>query len=357
MNNLNPNESDSPEPASATGSSPDVIRVDLAMLYTLWGRAVLLRKTALADELESLLLEAAAVSDGAGKIDAALANVGARALPFERSPMDLAIAKILAASDQRSEFRMFGFRGNEIAGYLLHHQKTEYIGTPWQHLVRHARVTELLPIRTAMSAFHAVSRGTRQDYALVTDFDLPSQLRVRLGTACSRYKLMESRYYPHATLRFFPETGIPAAGGEFHAEHRVEVRVVQNAGHGFAIECVRDADLLQFHAALHQAAWVCLDTTAYRLVARLPVLEENGSVSIARFHAHRTLRALTGIPGGVSLPLPRPLVMRLLQQHRWFAPARLADWLALLVESERLKDLPTDDAESFEDEPEGWLIS
>lgn len=343
-----------PKPPEATAAAAD-IPVDLAMLYTLWGRAVLLRQADLAEELEALLFSAGAAAStnltDAGALEAALAGIGPRDVPFERSAMDLNIARLVAALSSRSEFRLFSLRGTEVAGYLLRQQRVEYVGTPRRHLVRHDRVNELLPPRTAMSAFNAVSRGHRADHAFRTDFDVPSQLVVSLGIACARYKLYESPHFHHARLYLYRE--LDSANP---VDEPVPVRLVRRQSGSpireQAIECTQDADLLRLHAALHQASWVHLETTAFSLLARLPSMDAEGSTTAARYDAHRTLRTLTGIYSSIALPIPRTLAMRFLRDHRWFAPQRSRDWRTLLAAVEAEPKEPY-----FDEEPEGWLVS
>lgn len=340
-----------PEPAEVPPTGP--IPVDLAMLYTLWGRAVLLRDPATASELESLILSAAAAAPDTGTLDAALASIGARDIPFERSTLDLAIARLVMANQRRSEFRLFSLRATEIAGYLLHQQRLEYIGAPWRHQVRHDRVTELLPPRTAMSAFHAVARGHRSDHAFRTEFDTPSQLSVQLGSACTRFKLYDAPPFQPARLYLYRDASDPSPlNPPVHVRLAKPPAQARLPAREHRLECVNDADLLLLHAALHQAEWIHLQTTNFCLLARMPSLDEQGSTSLARYSAHRVLRTYTGIPSDIHLPIPRELAERLTAAHRWFAPTRTRDWRWLLANHEAQVD-----AGICESEPDGWLIS
>lgn len=337
---------DLPAPEAPAPSTPtDTVEVGLAMLYTLWGRASLLGQSTAAADIERLLLAAADTCSGAGSIDAALASIGPRDLPFERSPLDLAVAKLVASPPQRAEFRLLGLRGTDVAGYLAHQSRTEYIGSPWRHQVRHDRLPELLPPAKAMSAFQAVSRGSRRDHAFVTDFDLPSQLAVRIGTACSRFKVFDSRHYHYTRLTFHDDSGsVEPLDGP------IPVNLVRRPGRAHALECVNDADLFRLHALQARATWVHLSTSGFALLGRLPDVEHDGDIRLARFHAHRTLLERTGIAHGHSIPVSAKLVREWFAVHRWFAPDSTQDWLALA------RGLETDIALSTE-EPESWLIS
>ena len=338
-----------PPPESASGPIP----VGLAMLYTLWGRAVLMHDADTAGELESLILAAAAATTDTGALDAALASIGSRDIPFERSALDLAVARLVVANSTRTEFRLFSLRATEIAGYLLRQQRIDYVGAPWQHQVRHDRMTELLPPRTAMSAFHAVARGHRSDHAFRTQFDTPSQLSVTLGSVCARYKLHDTHPFHSSRLFLYgdashPEPLIqPVPVRLFHPPTPIGLPARQHW-----LECIDDADLLRLHAALHQAHWVLLETTNFSLLARLPAMDEQGSTSLARYDAHRVLRTLTGIPSGINLPVPRELAQRLMSAHRWFAPTHARHWLCLLAAHESSVEAGLCDAE-----PDGWPIS
>lgn len=331
--------------AAQPSTGLDMIAVDLAMLYTVWGRATLLHDVALADELASLIHHAVAGSKGAALIDTALASLTERDVPFERSAMDLAIAKLVASSPAYAEFRMFSLHGTEIAGYLVRQLRTEYIGTPRRSQFRHSRVTELLPTRTAMSAFQVLSRGSREDHAVFTDFEVPSQLAIRLGTPCARYKLLESRHFPQGLLSFHDDCG---KDGPIDAA--IPVRLTRRPDRAFTVECTRDADLLRLHAAMSQARWMHLESAAFSMFSKMPTLDQDGDQRLARFHAHRALRVLTGIPSGISLPVPAPIVSSLFATHRWFVPSERRDWLMLL------RNQPEDLALSA-DASEGWLIS
>ena len=328
-----------------TPLAADTLDVDLLMLYVLWGRATLLDHAAEAADIERLVLDAAANCAGAGIIDAALASIGPRDLPFERSPLDLAVAKLLASAPPHAQFRLLGLRGTDVAGYLLHHGRTEYIGTPWQHQVRHDRVIELLPAGTSVSAFQVVSRGSRTDHAFVTDCNLPSQLSVRLGTACSRFKIHDTRYYHYTRLAFHDDS----ASAEPMAAP-IPVHLVRRPGCPHAIECVNDADLFRLHALLAEASWIRLSTSGFSLLARVPDIERENDERLARFHAWRALRERTGLFHTADIPVPIDRVRQWFATHRWFVPSRGEDWLALA------RELVNDEALD-RNEPESWLIS
>jgi len=130
------------------------------MVYAAWGHAMLQGDHLLAEPLEALLLAAGSQAAAGGLVDAAIATAGATRFPFERSPLDIAVAKLVASTSAASEFRLYSLRGVDLAGYLLHRrERVDYIGSKRQHQVRHARCTEILPPRTAATAGHEIGRA------------------------------------------------------------------------------------------------------------------------------------------------------------------------------------------------------
>jgi len=335
-------EEDDPYPRA---ERPSDIPVSVAMAYAAWGYAALDGDPLLADQLEKLLLAAGALGSAANHIDAAIATAGETSFPFERSPLDIAVAKLVASASVAQEFRLYSLRSVDIAGYLLNRGgRAEYIGSKRQHQVRHARCTEILPPRTAASAGVALTRGSPWDYFLQTDFSSSTQLRYSLGAACARYKPFDHPMLHTTQLTFFGEGATPA-----RIDRSVSVKLVPAVKGVYGMVCLHEADLLRLHAGLAEASWVHLSTTGYSLLARVPNLEIDENRQQARFNPRRSLRELTGLGDCYFVNLPRLLALELVWRHRWFAPARVEHWLALTQEAgERVAEEVA--------EQEGWLM-
>ena len=313
-------------------AGPADIPVSIAMLYAAWGHATLEGEPLLAEPLSALLLAAGHQASAATVVDAAIATAGGTQVPFERSALDIAVAKLVASGPADTEFRLYSLQGYDIAGYLLNRrERADYIGSKRQHQVRHARCTELLPPRTSATAGHALVRGNPADYALYTDFDSSTQLCFSAGAACSRYKPFDHPMLHSSYLSLFDAGATPAL-----VDARVPVKIERGkTAQGFS--CLHEADLLRLHAGLMKARWVHLGTTGYALLARLPDLEMNENRQPARYYPRRALRELTGIGDSHFVNLPRLLALELVWRHRWFAPARVDHWIALAQEAgERL---------------------
>jgi hypothetical protein len=336
-------DEDNPYPRA---QSPTDIPVSVAMVYAAWGHAMLEGDPLLAEQLETPLLLAGNAASAGSVIDTAIATAREARFPFERSTLDVAVAKLVASASVAAEFRLYSLRGMDIAGYLLHRrERAEYIGTRRQHQVRHTRCTEILPPRTAASAGHALARGNPADYSLFTDFDSPTQLRFSAGPACSRYKPFDHPLLHSSYLSLFGLGAIPAL-----VDNRVPVTLKKGAGCAQSLSCLHEADLLRLHAGLTDARWVHLGTTSYSLLAPLPNLEVDAHRQPARFYPRRALRELTGLADCHFVNLPRLLALELVWRHRWFAPARVDHWVMLAREAgERVA--------SEVQELEGWLIS
>lgn len=333
---------DDPYPPAAGAAD---IPVSVAMVYAAWGHAMLEGETLLAEPLEALLMAAGNQATAAGLVDAAIATAGDTRFPFERSALDIAVAKLVASGSVASEFRLYSLRGVDIAGYLLHRrERADYIGSKRQHQVRHARCTEILPPRSSATAGHALARGNPADYALYTDFDSPTQLRFSAGAACSRYKPFDHPMLHSSYLSLFGAGVAPTL-----VDARVPVKVKKGAKCAQRLSCLHEADLLRLHAGQTAARWVHLGTTSFALLAKLPDLEVDEDRQPARFYPRRALRELTGLCDSHFVNLPRLLALELVWRHRWFAPARVDHWVALAQEAgERVA--------SEISEPEGWLM-
>lgn len=309
--------------------APTDIPVSLAMAYAAWGHAMLEGDPLLAEQLETLLLAAGNAASAGSVVDAAIATAREARFPFERSALDVAVAKLVASASVAAEFRLYSVRGMDIAGYLLHRrERTEYIGSRRQHQVRHSRCTEILPPRTAPSAGHALARGNPAEYALWTDFDSPTQLRFSAGAACSRYKPFDHPLLHSSYLSLYGAGASPAL-----VDKRVAVTVKKGTGCAQRFSCLHEADLLRLHAGLADAQWVHMGTTSYALLAQLPDLEVDEARQPARFYPRRALRELTGIADCHFVNLPRLLALELVWRHRWFAPARVDHWVLLAREA------------------------
>lgn len=309
--------------------APTEIPVSVAMAYAAWGHAMLEGDPLLAEQLETSLLAAGNAATAGSVVEAAIARAREARFPFERRPLDIAVAKLVASGSVAAEFRLYSLRGMDIAGYLLHRrERTEYIGSKRQYQVRHARCTEILPPRTACSAGHALARGNPADYSLSTDFDSPTQLRFSAGAACSRYKPFDHPLLHSSYLSLFGAGAAPTL-----VDKRIAVTVKKGAGCAQSLACLHEADLLRLHAGLAEAQWVHLGTTSYALLAQLPDLEVDEHRQPARFYPRRALRELTGLADCHFVNLPRLLALELVWRHRWFAPARVDHWVLLAREA------------------------
>ena len=326
-------------------ASPSDIPVSVAMVYAAWGYAMLNGDPLLAEQLQTLLISAGADASAANGLDAAIATVGATQFPFERSPLDMAVAKLVASASVAQEFRLYSLHSVDIAGYLLNRGgRAEYIGSKRQHQVRHMRCTEILPPRSAASAGIALARGNPWDYFLQTDFSCSTQLRFSLGTACARYKPFDHPLLHTTQLTFFGEGATPAK-----VDRSVPIKLVPVTKGIYTMVCLHEADLLRLHAGLAEASWAHLSTTGYSMLARVPNPEVDESRQQARFNPRRPLRELTGLGDCHVVNLPRLLALELVWRHRWFAPARVEHWPALTqAAGERV-------AEELA-EQEGWLM-
>ena len=326
-------------------TSPSDIPVSVPMVYAAWGYAMLNGDPLLAEPLAALLIAAGANASAANGLDAAIATVGSAQFPFERSPLDMAVAKLVASASVAQEFRLYSLHSVDIAGYLLNRSgRAEYIGSKRQHQVRHMRCTEILPPRTAASAGVALTRGNPWDYFLQTDFSSSTQLRFSLGAACARYKPFDHPMLHTTQLTFFGEGASPTK-----VDRSVPIKLVPVTKGIYNMVCLYEADLLRLHAGLAEASWAHLSTTGYSMLARVPNLEVDESRQQARFNPRRSLRELTGLGDCYFVNLPRLLALELVWRHRWFAPARVEHWLALTQEAgERVAEEVA--------EQEGWLM-